>query len=367
MFSAQSGVALDKNWSTGVSIADVNLDGFDDIYVCKFLYDDPSRRKNLLLINDGTGKFANKASEYGLEDTGYSIMGNFFDYDLDGDLDLYVCNQPPNSINLKPALKNKIDYQYTDRLYQNQGNGTFQDVTNQAGIKNYNYSLSASMIDYNNDGWPDLYIASDYDEADFLYVNNGDGTFTNTINQSMKHIPNFSMGVDVADINNDGWLDLFTADMVAEDNFRLKTNMGGMNPDKFWALAKGGYHYQYMYNAMQLNNGNGTFSEIAQLSGISNTDWSWATLFIDFDQDGWKDLMVTNGLIKEVRNKDFEIERKAFLKKKLEEAGATENKNMYVNPLEITALAPSVKIPNYIYKNNGDLTFTNVRDEWEFQ
>ena len=354
-----------RNWSTGIAVVDINNDGYDDVYVCKFLYDDPNRRQNVFYINNGDGTFTDKATEMGLADAGYSIMANFFDMDRDGDLDVYIANQPPNSLQMKSALKGKVDYDYTDRLYRND-NGRFTDITERAKITNYSYSLSATSFDYNKDGWVDIYVACDYDEADFLYKNNGDGTFTNVANEALKHMSNFSMGVDIADINNDGYSDVYVADMVAEDNFRIKTNMSGMNPAKFFFLAENGYHYQYMFNALQLNNGDNSFSEIAQLSGVSNTDWSWTPLFVDFDQDGFKDLAVTNGLIKDMRNKDFEIWRTDFLNQKLEEAKSASNKSLYVNPLEISNNAPSFKISNYVYKNNGDLSFTKVSSEWGF-
>jgi len=362
--SQKAGINV-KNWSTGIAVVDINNDGFDDIYVCKFLYDEAVKRRNVFYINNGDGTFTDRAKEMGLADIGYSIMANFFDYDRDGDLDVYIANQPPNSLQGKGSLKNKIDYRFTDKLYKN-NNGVFVDVTEASGIKNYSYSLSATTLDYNNDGWSDVYVACDYDEADFFYRNNGNGTFTNVANTTLKHMSNFSMGVDIADINNDGEEDIYVADMVAEDNFRQKTNMSGMNPAKFFALAKAGYHYQYMFNALQLNNGDNTFSEIAQMSGVSNTDWSWTPLFMDLDQDGNRDLIVTNGLMKEMRNKDYEIWRKAFFEQKLAEAAKTETKQLNVNPMEISNKAPSFKISNFVYKNEGDLVFSKQNSNWGF-
>ncbi len=352
-------------WSTGVAIVDINNDGYDDIYVCNFLKDEDQARANVFYINNGNGTFTNRAQEMGIADLGYSIMANFFDLDRDGDLDVYIANQPPNSLRLKSILKGKIDYKYTDRLYRND-NGRFTDITQNSGIVNYSYSLSATCFDFNQDGWMDIYVACDYDEADFLYKNNGNGTFTNIADNALKHMSNFSMGVDIADINNDGHLDVYVADMVAEDNFRQKTNMSGMDPAKFFMLAEAGYHYQYMFNALQLNNGDNTFSEIAQMSGVSNTDWSWTPLFMDFDQDGLKDLMVTNGLIKDMRNKDFENWRKAFMQQKLDEAAQTVDKRLYVNPMEISNKAPSFKIPNFVYRNEGGLQFKKLSNEWGF-
>ena len=363
--SASYGINQIKGWTTGLAVVDINGDGYDDIYVGRFIYDVPQQRQNLFLINDGNGKFVDKAKEMGVADIGYTIMANFFDMDRDGDLDLYVANQPPNSLQLKEKLDGKIDLRFTDRLYKN-NNGRFVDITEQAGITNYTYSLSATSIDVDKDGWIDLYIACDYDEPDILYRNNGNGTFSNIANTAMKHISNFSMGADVADINNDGLTDIYIVDMVAEDNLRQKTNMSGMNPERFHALANAGYHYQYMFNTLQLNNGDNTFSDIAQLSGISNTDWSWSPLFIDVDQDGYRDLFVTNGLIKDVRNKDYEIWRKKTFEAKMKEAQTLPTKQLYLNPLELAEAAPSHKIPNYAYRNLGDLGFQKVSDSWGF-
>ncbi len=351
------------NWSTGIAIVDINNDGHDDIYVCKYLYDQQDRRANMFYLNNGDGTFTESAKQIGINDNGYSIMANFFDYDRDGDLDLYIANQPPNSLKAKKNLKGKVDYQYTDKLYRND-NGKFVNVTEQAGIKNYCYSLSATTLDYNQDGWPDIYVAVDYDEPDMFFKNNGNGTFTDISKTSLKHMSNFSMGVDIADINNDGHLDIYVADMVAEDNLRQKTNMSGMNPERFFQLVNAGYHYQYMFNALQLNNGDGSFSEVAQLSGVSNTDWSWSPLFMDIDKDGYKDLTVTNGLIKDIRNKDFEIWRREFYQNKLEEASKSANKRITISPLEIGDKAPSQKISNYVYQNQGDLGFKKVSEEW---
>ncbi len=354
--SKGSKLDLDEDWSSGVSIVDINGDGYDDIYVCKFFYDDKARLANKLYINNGDLSFTERAKEYGLADQGHSIMANFFDFDNDGDLDVYVCNQPPSTLDGKKKLKGKRDLQYTDRLYRNDA-GKFIDVTKEAGITNYAYTLSATTCDLNNDGWTDIYIACDYEEPDQLFINNGKGGFKNTINTAMKHIGNFSMGADIADINNDGHLDVYTVDMVAEDNYRQKTNMSGMNPEKFWNLVKAGFHHQYMFNALQLNNGNGSFSEIAQMAGISNTDWSWAPLFVDVDNDGLKDLLVSNGLYKDIRNKDFEKERDKILKKK-------KNKVTPQDLLDITSKSPSVKIQNYAFRNNGDLGFDKKSDQW---
>ncbi len=357
--TVSAGIVDDPNdWSTGVSFADVNNDGHLDIYVCKFLVEDNAARTNHLYINNGDLTFSEKALEYGISDAGFSIQANWLDIDKDGFLDLYVANQPPTPVEMKRALKDKRNYAYTDRLYHNNGNNTFTDVTGEAGITNYSFSLSAIVRDMNRDGWPDIYVACDYEEPDIFYQNNGNGTYTNIANEAIRHMSNFSMGADIADINNDGWLDIYTADMVAADNYRLKTNMSGMNPQKFWELANAGYHYQYMFNALQLNNGNGTYSEIGQLAGVSSTDWSWSTLLGDFDNDGYPDLHVTNGQLRDVRNNDYAKKKREYVAAQ-KEAGIEK-----IDPLKVMELAPSVKIPNFIYKNNGDLTFTDLSMTW---
>lgn len=351
-------------WSTGVTVADVNNDGYLDFYVGKFIIADPSKRRNHLYINNGDLTFSEKAAEYGIDDNGHCTAVNFFDYDKDGNMDLYVGNEPFVSRHAKYGNEAQADKsKYTDRLFRNEGNGKFTDVSNQAGISNYNYTLSATVSDLNNDGWPDIYIASDYEEPDIYYQNNGDGTFTNVINKAMRHISNFTMGVDLADFNNDGWIDLYSADMAPADNYRTKANMSGMNPEKFWGLANNGFHYQYMFNNLQLNNGNGVFSEIAQMAGVAQTDWSWATLFADYDNDGDKDLYVSNGQPKDTRNKDYIHDRKVLMDSLANIARAKGEKSK-ISSLKLIELAPSVKLQNYMFVNNDDLSFTNKAEEW---
>ena len=356
-----SGIRSKGNWTTGVAVADVNQDGYDDIYVCKFLYNDQNLRKNHLYINQKDNTFKESADEYGLADPGYTIMASFLDYDNDGDLDLYVANQPPSEVALKQQMGNKIYYAFTDRLYRNDGGKKFTNVTGEAELTNFSYTLSTSIWDYNQDGLLDIYLCNDYEEPDALLVNDGDGTFTNTIDDAMRHISNFSMGSDISDINRDGQLDIYTADMAAEDSYRQKVNMSGMNPARFWELANNGFHYQYMYNAMQINNGVGQFSEIGHMSGISSTDWSWAPVFLDFDMDGYDDLLVTNGIMREVRHKDH----LSYVAQEMNRIKEEEGRNP--TPAEILALAdetPSVKVLNALYRNNGDMTFDHYEDKW---
>ena len=354
-----AGVENDS-WSTTIAIADVNNDGWQDIFVGKFIIQDKEKRRNQLYINNGDNTFTEKAKEYGLDHDGHCTAANFFDYDQDGDLDLYIGIEP---FVLRHTKYNK-NYKYNpddypDILYRNDG-GIFTDVTQAAGLKHFNFTLSATVADLNHDGWPDMYIASDYEEPDYYYINNGDGTFTNQVHSAMRHISNFSMGVDMADVNNDGWIDIVIADMAPEDNYRSKANMSGMNPEKFWSLAKNGYHYQYMFNTLQLNNGNGTFSEIGHMAGIAQTDWSWATLLGDYDLDGDKDLFIANGQLRDVRNKDY-TKKVGHIIDSLSKVG--NGVTNLVNSAELYQHAPQQKLRNYLFFNNNDLSFTNQASE----
>lgn len=357
--TAYAGVGGGNGWSTGVTIVDINNDGFDDIYVSRSGgYSMPEMRKNHLYINNKDNRFIEKSEPYGLNDMGYSTQAVFFDYDNDNDLDMYLVNHPidftrPNGIeNREPT-----DLKYcSDKLYQNDGNNRFTDVSKAAGLQNDAFGLGVCVSDVNNDGYLDIYVSNDYIEPDYLYLNNGDGTFTESIKAATKHISNYGMGVDIADFNNDGYTDIMVLDMVAEDYKRSKTLMGAMNTEGFWNSVAAGNHYQYMRNTLQLNNANGTFSEMAQLAGVSNTDWSWGPLFADFDNDGYKDLFITNGYKRDVSNKDFEVYTK--------EAAQAKGGQVSFNVMEILQKIPSEKLTNYVFSNNRDLTFTNKSTRW---
>ncbi len=374
--TTQAGINDNGGWSSGVVVADVNNDGWPDIYVTRELYDEyPDLRKNLLYINQQDGTFKEMAADYGVDNSERTRHASFFDYDRDGWLDLILLNQPPNPGNYSSYFGvNLQQEQWAPRLLHNNGQGHFEDVSAKAGILVPGYPNSVTTADFNRDGWIDIYIANDYDAPDKFYLNNGDGTFTDILQEAMGHTSYYSMGVDAGDLNNDGWLDLMVLDMVAEDNFRLKSNMSGMNPAAFWKVVADGGHYQYMYNMLQLNNGviddQLNFSDIAQLAGVPSTDWSWSNLIADFDNDGWKDIHVTNGLLRDIRNSDASKEFPKYVQHVIDDfvknnPNAGEVSIWDILDLdEALGLLPSVPLSNYAFRNNGDLTFTKVTKEW---
>ncbi|MEM6807421.1 MAG: VCBS repeat-containing protein, partial [Bacteroidota bacterium] len=369
--SVSAGILDDGAWSSAVIFGDVNQDGYQDIYVSRELYDDqPERRKNLLYLNQGDNTFKEVAEAYGVADRQRTRNASFIDYDKDGDLDLFLCNQPPNPGDYSKFYETELLLpEYSIRLYENQGS-KFIDVTEKAGLSKTGFPNSVVASDLNHDGWPDLYIANDFWVGDWCFINQGDGTFTNKIDDSFKHISFSSMGVDAADINNDGLTDIMVLDMAAEDNYRSKANMSGMNPKAFWKVVNEGGHYQYMFNTLQLNRGMGQFSDIAQLAGISNTDWSWANLIADFDNDGWKDIYVTNGLMRDIRNNDaaklFKNHVESSLYKYIQEKNDLEGKSVWdvVDIEETLDLVPSEKLSNYIYQNHGEFNFSKKMEAW---
>lgn len=353
----KSKVARNSGWTWGVTMADVNADGYLDIYLSRNgLSSNPSERRNLLYINNQDLTFTEAAQKYGLADVGFSTQAVFFDMDNDGDLDMYQVNQLADK---KLLLINKIPREqfkfFKDRLYKNE-NGRFRDVSEESGIsRNVAYGLSVNASDFNGDGWMDLYIANDYSEPDFMYYNNGDGTFTNVINEKLKHITQLSMGSDTGDINNDGLIDLITTDMTPEDHYRSKTNMASMSTEKFNSMVEAGAHYQYMTNTLQINTGLGTFSDIGNIAGIAYTDWSWASLMVDLDNDGLKDILVSNGIKKDVDNNDYKLKLSNL-----------KNDIPAEDLFQLSKSAPSQPISNYAFKNLGNFKFKKVSKEWGF-
>jgi hypothetical protein len=360
--SEKGGIQKRESVSTGVCMVDINSDGFIDIYVCRTGKFSPEQRANLLYINNGNLTFTERAKEYGLDDKSYSNQVAFFDYDNDGDLDMFLVNQPIDYTYANSFLLN-VDTQCTyasDRLYRNNGKNTFTDVTMHAGVGSTNaFGFNVAVSDFNDDGYWDLYVTNDYLQPDYLYMNNQNGTFTESLKKYVKHCPNSSMGSCIADYNNDGLPDLMIVDMMAEDNHRKKILRGSLGYDDFNIAKQNGGYYQYMRNQLQLNNGNGTFSEIGQFAGISNTDWSWAPLFADLDNDGWKDLFIANGYRRDLTNLDF---THYYLDSINKIGGIGIFKHMY----ELLNSLPESPVKNYAFKNNHDLTFSNVSDDWGF-
>ena len=354
--SKSAGIQGKNSWTTGVTLADVNGDGLLDIYVCYSGKGPVETRKNELYINLGNFKFVEKASDYGLDDPSHSTQGLFFDYDLDGDLDLFLLNhniQVINELEFDAARTGKHPYA-GDKLFRNDG-GKFTEVTEQAGIKSFalGFGLAVISSDINQDGWPDLLITNDYIEQDYLYINQGDGTFKDQLTNYLSHISHFSMGADIADLNNDGLQEIFTLDMLPEDNERQKLLYGPENYEQYDLMIRRGFHHQLMRNMLHLNQGEGQFAEIAQLAGISNTDWSWSALFFDGNNDGKKDLFVTNGYYRDYTNRDFLKYKGDYYFK---QAVARET----ADTLHLVTSMTSTPVHNYFFENQGDLSFQNV-------
>jgi enediyne biosynthesis protein E4 len=362
-------------WATGVSIADINNDGYDDIYICTYGKNLLRRSKNLLFINQHNLTFKELATEYGVADTSYCSQGVFFDYDRDGDLDLYLANYTFNNSNVSANYIIPRDRSggspANDRLYRNDGDSmhlghpVFTDVSLTAGIKDDGYGLGVSVSDFNNDGWPDIYVANDFVSNDILWLNNKNGTFTNCIDKSIRHQSYSSMGVDAADLNNDGLSDVVTLDMLPEYNERKKITYSSMNYERYQAERYRGYEPSFMRNMLQLNNGNRNFgngelpffSEVGQLAGISETDWSWSVLLADFNNDGWKDMHITNGIGRDFINADF-------LEFSHEALNTTGDKNEKQKAIQEKLLnLKNVNLSNYLYSNNHDYSFKDISAE----
>ncbi|HEV7993761.1 MAG TPA: VCBS repeat-containing protein [Gemmatimonadaceae bacterium] len=362
-----AGVVTSK-WITGVTIVDIDQDGRPDIYL-SVAGPDSTKRGNLLFVNkgpgpDGTPRFVEEAKQYGIADVGYNTQAVFFDYDHDGDLDLYILKNALEAHNRNLIRPKRLggDAASTDRLYRNEGNGTFSDVSRAAGITIEGYGLGIAVTDFNRDGWPDLYVANDFLSNDLVWINNRNGTFTNQAARYLKHTSFNAMGVDVADYNNDGLVDVMTVDMLPADNQRRKLMYPGSNYDKFHLALELGYQAEYVRNTLQLNDGVGpdgtpVFSEVGQLAGVDATDWSWAPLLADLDNDGLKDLFITNGYRRDVTNLDF-----VQYLQQLSSMGSEKERHALL--LSALRKLPEVKLSNYAFRNRGDLTFSNETKAW---
>ncbi|MGQ0713747.1 MAG: VCBS repeat-containing protein [Gemmatimonadaceae bacterium] len=362
-----AGVGGSGDWATGVTFADVNGDGLLDIYVCYAGNVAGERRANELYINAGANPqgvptFAEKAADYGLADQSYSTHAAFFDYDRDGRLDLFLVNnsfRPVSSFGLQNIrhVRNALG---GHKLFRN-GGARFVDVSEKAGIfgSEIGFGLGVAVGDINRDGLPDIYVSNDFFERDYLYINKGDGTFDEVLDEQMPSISMFSMGLDIADINNDGLLDIYVTDMLPEDNERLKMTSQFEGWDVYQAKLKNDYHHQFMRNMLQLNNGNGTFSEIGQMAGVARTDWSWSALIADFDLDGYKDIHVTNGIARDLTSQDYI----SFLAND-ETMRSSMQAGKRVDFLRLVNAMSQTPLPDYAFRNNGNLTFSTQSAAW---
>jgi len=358
--------ALDK-WSSGVAVVDVNADGWLDIYVCATVYSDPQRRKNMLFIHQGLKEgipvFEDQAEAYGLADNSHTTVAAFLDYDKDGDLDVYLAINKMDPIMIPNVYKKSHTeaLDRVDKLFRNDWNDSlshpvFTEVSKEAGIIYEGYSLGVNVSDINGDGWSDIYVTNDYLTQDLVYINNQDGTFTNRSKAFLPHTSYSAMGNDVVDLNNDGYPDIVAVDMLPEDNFRKKTMLMNNNYTGYINNEKYDYQYQCVRNTVQLNQGispvtgEPTFGDVALLAGVSSTDWSWAPLVADFDNDGYRDLIITNGFPKDITDRDFSDYNV--------EVGRYAKKSM------LLARIPSVKIRNYAYRNINGVQFEDVTTAW---
>ena len=353
-----AGIAGTKSWSTGVSLVDINADGFLDIYVSNSGDIKGDNKQNELFINNGNLTFTEMASEYGLDDTGYSTHAAFFDYDRDGDLDCYLLNNSyKGGFRITNVGRNQRPIRDSvggDKLFRND-DGFFKDVSEEAGIYGsvIGFGLGVTVGDVNNDGWMDIYVSNDFFERDYLYINNQDGTYNEELEDQIKSISAASMGADMADINNDGYAEIFVTDMLPEPDERIKTVTTFDNWDRHQYIKSSGYWNQFTRNTLQLNNGDDTFSEIGRLTGVQATDWSWGALMFDFQNDGNKDIFVANGIYQDLTDQDFlQYVTQDEVIREIASPGS-------VNYKKLIELIPSVPVSNYAFINNGDLKFEN--------
>jgi hypothetical protein len=361
-----AGIIKRKGFDTGVSVADVNNDGYLDIYISRGGFEkNDNKFANMLYINNGDLTFTERAEELGLADANRTIQASFFDYDNDNDIDIYISNTPDITgrtevLDLDKIQKDPktLELKGSDKLYNNDGTGHFTDVSVKAGLQyDIGFGLNPQVGDLNGDGWLDIYVSNDFNVPDLAYINNGNGTFTESRDKIVKHMTFNSMGSDIADLNNDGLFDFMVLDMNPQDYIRSKTTMAMTSVDQFELMVSKKYHYQYMHNMLQLNNGNNTFSEISKMAGMADTDWSWSLLSADFDLDGFNDIYITNGVFRDVMDRDK-------LGKTMNILRANGRKPTDEDFLAFAKMLPQQKLNNYFYKNNGDLTFEDTSSKW---
>ncbi|MBC7947448.1 MAG: VCBS repeat-containing protein [Chitinophagaceae bacterium] len=374
--TSRSGMRQEGMWSTGAALVDINNDGWLDMYVCNSGHINDGNRRNKLYINNRDLSFTEASKEYGLDHSGFCTQSSFFDYDMDGDLDCFLINNSPlpfSSLNYAGMRDTEISkWNVADNLkgggnhlFRNDPNpGTgkpfFTEVTKEAGLHTglISFGLGISVGDINNDDYPDVYVGNDFIEKDYLYINQRDGTFKDELESRIQQISMSSMSSDLGDINNDGYPEIFTTDMIPDDDFRLKTTGTFDNIDLYLSKQKAGLYHQYVKNALQLNNKNGTFSEIANFSGIAGTDWSWGSIFLDADNDGLNDIFVCNGINKDVGNLDFLDFFSNDVYMKMQETGKREEID------EILRHIPATPLANRVFRNSGDLRFEDIGRQW---
>ena len=360
--TAKSTVADKQGWCTGTTMVDINGDGWLDIYICRSADVNPVKRRNLLYVNNHDNTFTESAEKYGIADEGYSTQAAFFDYDNDNDLDLVVINHSQKEymqgLQEKPGIRKVVNPNFSTHLYRND-NGHYSNVTEASGITSnvLSFGLGLAVSDLNNDNWPDIYISNDFNEGDYCFINQKNGTFREMSRQMFAYTSLFSMGNDAADLNNDGYQDIITLDMLPESNEMQKMHNGAENFNKFQLLFNNGFFQQYSRNMLQLNRGDGSFDEIGQFAGISNTDWSWTPLAADFDDDGNKDIYITNGYVKDYTNMDYiKYSIDIIIEKDREKQSEMMQNKM--NKL------PTINMANYMFRNDGHLTFSNQTAAW---
>ena len=368
--TASAGVDGGNGWDNGVTMVDINNDGLLDIYVCKGGFEDTDEeRRNLLYVNQGNEKFKEEAKAYGLDDDGYSQHAAFFDMDNDNDLDLFLSSRPDSfylGLSRMVSGKQNPKEKCRAKLYQND-DGKFIEIGHKAGVDHsFGYALSVLTADLNNDGYTDVFVSNDYADNDYIFINQKNGTFKDEVKTMTNHLSLFSMGADIADINNDGYEDIYVTEMLPENYKRSKVSMPRMDVEGFWAIVDSGFQRQYMHNALHLNHGNGFFSDISQLAGVAKTEWSWATLLTDFDNDGKRDIFVANGYRRDLFDGDILQKQEAYVNANMHKYRSSEE--MFQKGFkEYIEIYNPIKVRNYLFRNNGELQFENVSQAWGFE